>query len=176
MKWHAPLPLFFLLLVGGATEKSSPFTICAFNVQNFNSSKASNYRVKHILTQVVSRCSICLLQEVKDPDAIKSLVSALNRYDDYKYESVSSGPLGNSPSNMEQYVFIYRKKLVKVKSTHQYRKTQSFVREPFVVQFHCEKTAVQDFVLVPLRSEPSQAVQEIDRLYDVYSEVVHLWN
>lgn len=34
---------------------------------------------------------------------------------------------------------------------------------------------VQEFVLVPLHSEPSHAVQEIDALYDVYTDVINKW-
>ncbi|XP_070766965.1 deoxyribonuclease-1-like 2 isoform X2 [Enoplosus armatus] len=182
MRWRSPrLPLlllfsFFTLLVGGAT--ASVFRICAYNVQKFNSMKASNYRVMHTLTRIVSRCDICLLQEVMDSDgkAIKSLLSSLNRYDEYTYQAVSSKSLGNSPNNMQQYVFIYRTETVNVTGQHQYQKKQSFVREPFAVQFQSQKTAIKKFVLVPLHTEPSQAVQEIDRLYDVFVEVSKKWN
>lgn len=34
---------------------------------------------------------------------------------------------------------------------------------------------VQEFVLVPLHSEPSHAGQEIDALYDVYTDVINKW-
>lgn len=34
---------------------------------------------------------------------------------------------------------------------------------------------VQEFVLVPLHSEPSHAAQEIDALYDVYTDVINKW-
>ncbi|XP_071398959.1 deoxyribonuclease gamma-like isoform X2 [Centroberyx affinis] len=190
MRWRSPLPLplllllflLFSLLVGRSRGKSSGFRICAFNVQNFNSTKAANYRVMHTVTRIVSRCDICLLQEVKDPQliAIKSLQAALNRetdrYDPYHYISVSSGGLGNTASDMQQYVFIYRNETAKVTGQHQYQKKQSFVREPFAVRFHSDKTVMKDFVLVPLHTAAQQAVQEIDRLYDVYQEVSRKWN
>ncbi|XP_070695836.1 deoxyribonuclease-1-like 2 isoform X2 [Pempheris klunzingeri] len=187
MGWRSPsLPLLLLLLlflscltclVEGAT--ASGFRICAYNVQKFDSVKASNYRVMHTLTRIVSRCDICLLQEVMDPDgkAIKALLASLNRYEaKYSYASVSSKSLGSSPSDMQQYVFIYRKETVNVTGQHQYQKKQSFVREPFSVQFQSRKTAIKKFILVPLHTEPRQAVQEIDRLYDVFLEVSKKWN
>lgn len=36
--------------------------------------------------------------------------------------------------------------------------------------------ATKDFVLVPLHTVPGKAVQEIDRLYDVFQEVSKKWN
>ncbi|XP_051282573.1 deoxyribonuclease-1-like 2 isoform X2 [Dicentrarchus labrax] len=181
MRWRPPpLPLVFLLFsflslfIGAA----SGFKICAYNVPNFNPTKASNYRVRHTLTKILSRCDISLLQGVKDSDgkAIQRLLASLNRYEHYKYQSVSSKSLGNSPKDMEQYVFIYRNETVNVMGQHQYQKQQSFVREPFAVHFKSNKTAIKSFILVPLHSEPQQAVQEIDRLYDVFEEVSQKWN
>ncbi|XP_035511732.1 deoxyribonuclease-1-like [Morone saxatilis] len=144
--------------------------------------KVSNYRVRTTLTRIVSRCDITLLQGVKDSDgkAIQRLLASLNRnsdrYDHYHYQSVSSKSLGNSPKEMEQYVFIYRSETVNVTDQHQYQKQQSFVREPFAVHFQSKKTVIESFILVPLHSEPLQAVQEIDRLYDVFEEVSQKWN
>ncbi|KAF0036050.1 hypothetical protein F2P81_011362 [Scophthalmus maximus] len=92
---------------------------------------------------IVYRCDICLLQNVVDPDrrAINSLLSSLNRYDGYNYKSVSSKGLGNSPDDMQQYVFIYRTQTVNVTDRYQYEsKPRTFVREPFAVQFQSENT------------------------------------
>lgn len=36
--------------------------------------------------------------------------------------------------------------------------------------------AIKNFVLVALHTEPRQAVQEVDRLYDVFEEVVKKWS
>ncbi|XP_073326021.1 deoxyribonuclease-1-like isoform X2 [Pagrus major] len=181
MGWRSPLlPLlllffsFITLSMGGAKE--SGLRICAFNVQKFDKVKSSNYRLMHTLLRIVSRCDIALLQEVMDPKAIDALVKSLNRYNGYHYKSLSSKSLGNSPSNMQQYVFIYRVETVNVTGQHQYQKKQSFVREPFVVAFQSNRTAINKFILVPLHTEPSQAIQEIDRLYDVCEEVSKKWN
>lgn len=34
---------------------------------------------------------------------------------------------------------------------------------------------VEEFVMVPLHAEPSSAADEIDALYDVYTDVVNKW-
>ncbi|KAM9350715.1 deoxyribonuclease-1-like isoform 2-T2 [Symphorus nematophorus] len=181
MGWRSPhLPLLLLLFSFLAhlfgTSTASGLKICAFNVQRFNAEKASDYRILHMLTRIVARYDICLLQEVMDSQAIKALLAALNRYDEYTYQSVASKSLGNSANNMQQYVFIYRAETVNVTGQHQYQKKESFVREPFAVQFESNKAAIKKFILVPLHTEPSQAIQEIDRLYDVYEEVSKKWN
>ncbi|KAM7410744.1 hypothetical protein PAMA_020943 [Pampus argenteus] len=180
MRWHSTrLPLlFFFFIILVEAMMASGFKICAYNVQKFNSKKVANYRVIHTVTRIVARCDICLLQGVIDPDssAIKTLLSSLNRYDGYNYQAVSSKSLGNSVTNMQQYVFIYRTETVNVTDQYQYQNKAFFVREPFVVKFHSGKTAIKDFILVPLHSEPSRAAQEIDRLYDVFEEVIKKWN
>ncbi|XP_051806217.1 deoxyribonuclease-1-like isoform X2 [Acanthochromis polyacanthus] len=172
MRWFC---LIFMLSICRAAQD---FRICSYNVQNFNMQKASNYKLIHTLTRVVSRCDVCLLQHVVDSDgkAVNKLLAALNRYDDFTYKAVSSQSLGNSPGDMQQYVFIYRTETVNLTGQHQYSSKQSFVREPFVVQFQSNRTAIKEFVLVPLHSEPSKAVHEIDRLYDVFQEVSKKWN
>ncbi|KAK5895243.1 hypothetical protein CesoFtcFv8_011854 [Champsocephalus esox] len=178
MRWRfLPLPLL-LSLLSLLVEGDSGFRICAYNVDNFNLAKGSQRRVLHTLTRVVARCDICLLQGVKDPDgkAIEKLLISVNRYDHHKYKEVSSKSLGNSPADMQQYVFIYRSGMVKVTGKHQYEKKDSFVRAPYAVQFQSDKTAIKNFVLVPLHTDPSKAVQEIDRLYDVFEEVHKKWN
>ncbi|XP_012707473.2 deoxyribonuclease-1-like 2 isoform X1 [Fundulus heteroclitus] len=170
----------FSLLFGAALV--SGFRICSFNVNRFNSAKAAKPNVLHTLTKVVSKCDICLLQDVVDSDgkAVKPLLTLLNRwkstrYDKLPYASVSSKVLGKSADNMQQYVFIYRRDIVNVTGQHQYE-GNAFVRPPFVVQFYSNKTDIKEFILVPLHSEPEQAVQEIDSLYDVFEKVSEMWN
>ncbi|XP_075898168.1 deoxyribonuclease gamma-like isoform X3 [Nelusetta ayraudi] len=177
MRWHSPhLPLLLLILSALEAVMASGFKICAYNVQKLDSKKASNFRVAHTLTRVVSRCDITLLQEVMDDGAVKKLLTSLNRYryDEYTYKSVSSKALGNA-DNKQHYVFIYKVEMVNVTGQYQYQKANSFVREPFAVQFESHKTAIKKFVLVALHTEPRQAVQELDRLHDVFDEVVRKW-
>uniref|UniRef100_A0A3Q3L8S7 Deoxyribonuclease-1-like 1 n=1 Tax=Labrus bergylta TaxID=56723 RepID=A0A3Q3L8S7_9LABR len=205
MRWRS-LPLLLLLLVSFllvCRAKRSEFRICAYTLQRFNSEKASDSRLMHTLTRIVSRCDITLLQEVMDPDgkAIRSLLASLNRYEDYNYKVVSSKSLGTSANNMQQYVFIYRTDTVSVLgsiSTRRHNRSPgsrslftSRVREqvsglrPLYIPPLCPSfftsfcflcpAAIKEFILVPLHSEPTRAVQEIDRLYDVFVEVSKKW-
>ncbi|XP_037336662.2 deoxyribonuclease gamma-like isoform X2 [Pungitius pungitius] len=170
-----PLFSFFILLV--KIVAASEFKICAYNAERFDNAKASDFRLLHTLNRIVSRCDICLLQDVVDSGAIETLLESLNRESDrYGYQSVSSESLGNSPDDMQKYVFIYREQNVNVTGQYQYQNKSAFLRPPFAVQFQSEKTAIGSFVLVPLHSDALQAIQEIDRLYDVFEEVTKRWN
>ncbi|XP_062397509.1 deoxyribonuclease-1-like isoform X2 [Sardina pilchardus] len=175
----------YLLLLGLACfvflTRSSGFKICAYNVQNFNTSKVSDSRVLHLLTRILSNCDVCLLQEVKDPDgkAMGELVSSLNRYDEYSYDYVTSKGLGQSEKK-EQYVFLYRNQTAKLVDKYQYPKSKKgnedvFSREPFIVHFKAPKTKIGQFVLIPLRAEPLNALKELDSLFDVFTEMMKKW-
>lgn len=178
MRWGSPLLLLLFFSVSSGTVRSE-VRICSYNVERFNVKKASNSRLINTLTRVVSRCDVCLLLDVVESKAVDVLLKALNRptdrYDGFHYTAVSSKSLGNSPNNMQQYVFIYRTETVNVTGQHQDQRP-SFVRAPFVVQFQTRKTVIKTFVLVALLSEPPQAVQELDHLYDIFQEVGKRWN
>ncbi|KAJ8016549.1 hypothetical protein DPEC_G00008400 [Dallia pectoralis] len=174
-------PLLFLLFcISGAC---SAFKICAFHVKNLDIDKSANYAVMHTLTRVVSRCDICLLQDVKDKRGkiTSALVGRLNRYrssydDSYYYKSVASGLLGSTPNDTEQYVYFYRNETVQLIDQYQYAdKKNDFERDPFVVRFQAKDTVVEDFALIPLHTEAIEATNEIDKLYDVFQEVKLKW-
>lgn len=172
--------LSLLLMVALLLSGMNCFKISSYNVPQFNHSKSSNYRIIHTLTRICSRYDITLLMDVQDLAAVKTLLSALNsennRYSEkFKYKSVSSQLLGKDSKHPQYYTFIYRTQTVNLTGQHQYQ-SPGFVRPPFVVRFQSNKTLVQEFVLIPLHSEPSKAIQEIDKLYDVFEEVVRKWN
>ncbi|XP_041713964.2 deoxyribonuclease gamma [Coregonus clupeaformis] len=179
MSCHSPL----LLLLLGIFGPCSAFKICAFNVQNFDDAKSANFRVMHTLTRIVSRCDICVLQEVKDTrgNAIKTLVGTLNRYDNHHYKYVASGGLGRTPEDQEQYVYLYRNETVELTDQYQYADKKeggvdAFSRDPFVVRFQAKETVIGDFALIPLHTTASDAIKEIDKLYDVFEEIKMKWN
>ncbi|CAN9516223.1 unnamed protein product [Ophioblennius macclurei] len=179
MRWRYQLLLAAVALSTCLAAKVSPsFTVCSYNIQRFNTQKATSSKVMHTLTRVLSHCDISLLQHVVDPDgnAIAALLKSLNRYNDFSYKSVSSQPLGTAADNMQKYVFIYRVQTVNLTGQYQYQGKQKFIRAPFVIQVQSNKTAIKSFVLVPLHSDPDQAVQEIDWLYDVFMDVIKKWN
>lgn len=51
----------------------------------------------------------------------------------------------------------------------------AFTLPPLVLPSFCP-AAIKKFILVPLHTDPNQAVQEIDRLHDVFVEVSKKWD
>ncbi|XP_029466043.1 deoxyribonuclease-1-like [Rhinatrema bivittatum] len=154
------------------------FRICAFNVQRFGEAKAAKSTVVSILVKILLRYDICLLQEVQDVkgEAIPALVKELNRIQGSElFAYISSGPLGRN-KYLEKYVFIYRSDKAKVMDSYQYEDNLTgsvdvFAREPYIVHFHLPTTVVKDLILVPQHTTPSDAVKEIDALYDVFLSI-----
>ncbi|XP_018413467.1 PREDICTED: deoxyribonuclease gamma-like [Nanorana parkeri] len=157
--------------------------IAAFNVRRFGLKKCIDPKVSPILTEIISRYDIIVLLEVFDTKekAAKKLMEQLNSKckKGASYQYIISKPLGRGHYK-EQYLFVYREDLVRVKEEYQYADKQrgdedSFAREPFVIRFESKETAVEDFVLLPIHTTPKDSVQEIDELYDVYLDVKEKW-
>ncbi|XP_067382000.1 deoxyribonuclease I-like 1-like isoform X1 [Channa argus] len=176
-----------LLFVAGLCALNVTFSlkICAFNVQSFGESKANNKRVMGILLKILSRCDLSLIQEVRDSkgEAVQALVKALNRFDrSNSYSYLESERLGRK-TYKEQYVYIYRNNMLKVKDYYQYPKeerrgsneTDVFSREPFTVRFHSPTTSVKDFVLIGQHTCPKTAMKEMDELYTVFKGISKTW-
>ncbi|XP_077172909.1 deoxyribonuclease-1-like [Paroedura picta] len=156
--------------------------ISAFNIKAFGDKKMSDEAVSEIIVRIVSNYDLVLIQEVRDADlsAVKKLVGLLNRASAERYGYVASQPLGRS-TYKEQYLFLYREDQVSVADSYLYDDgcepcgNDTFSREPFVVKFVAPHTEVKELVLVPLHTPPSDAVAEIDALYDVYLDVIDKW-
>nr|XP_055050129.1 deoxyribonuclease-1 [Misgurnus anguillicaudatus]XP_055050130.1 deoxyribonuclease-1 [Misgurnus anguillicaudatus] len=155
----------------------SSLLIGAFNIKSFGNSKASNATLLDIITKVVHRYDILVIQEVRDTDltATNKLMQSVNGgSSSYEYQYIVSEPLGRS-TYKERYLFIYRVEAVSVANSFQYDDgcepcgTDTFNREPFVVMFS-SNTAVQNFALIPQHTSPEVAPQEIDALHDVVLE------
>ncbi|XP_076844138.1 deoxyribonuclease gamma-like isoform X2 [Brachyhypopomus gauderio] len=171
--------LLLLLSFGGAMS----LKICSFNIQSFGENKISKPLVLDIILESITRCDLMLVMEIKDAKetAFPQLMTHLNRYKGRRteYGYVISKRLGRK-SYKEQYAFIYRQKLLSVKSIYQYPDIQAgdvdaFAREPFVVWFRSPTTEIKDFVIIPIHTSPDAAVKEIDELYDVYQDVAQQW-
>uniref|UniRef100_A0A665UML4 Deoxyribonuclease n=1 Tax=Echeneis naucrates TaxID=173247 RepID=A0A665UML4_ECHNA len=169
-----------LLFVSGlcALNVTSSLKICAFNIQSFGEAKANNKKVMGILLKILSRCDLCLIQEVRDSkgEAIQTLVKELNRYNHLQSER-----LGRN-TYKEQYVYIYRSNVLTVKEQYQYhkleegtRETDAFSREPFIVRFHSPTTLLKDFVLIGQHTCPKTAMKEMDELYTVFNGIYKKW-
>ncbi|CAM4680317.1 unnamed protein product [Leuciscus chuanchicus] len=181
MRMTGRLFLFTFFILSGSLTCNG-FRICAFNVQSFGDSKSANSIIMNSISRIVSRCDICLLQEVRDQKnkAIPRLLEAVNRLSSNDYVYVASKRLGRTQTYQEQYVFVYRKSTAKLIKQYQYPDTQkgdvdAFSREPFVVHFQAPKTVAKEFVLIPQHTTPSNATKEIDELYDVFMDVRERW-
>ncbi|XP_061910240.1 deoxyribonuclease gamma-like [Entelurus aequoreus] len=177
-----------LLFITGmcALDLAFSLKICAFNVQSFGEAKANNKKVMRVLMKIISRCDVCLIQEVRDSKgrALQALVKGLNRFDQSNsYSYVESERLGRK-SYKEQYVYIYRNNVLQVKEQYQYSKqvqegtndTDVFSREPFIVRFHSPNTLMKDVVLIGQHTSPKTAMKEMDELYVVFKEIYRKWN
>nr|XP_020471174.1 deoxyribonuclease gamma-like [Monopterus albus] len=175
-----------LFLVGlYVLNVTSSLKICAFNVQSFGESKANNKKVMGILLKILSRCGVCLIQEVRDAkgDAIQTLVKDLNKFDkSNSYSYVESERLGRK-TYKEQYVYVYRNNELKIKEHYQNPKFDGegtsggdvFSRGPFIVRFHSPTTLVKDFVLIGQHTSPKTAMKEMDELYTVFKGIYKQW-
>ncbi|XP_072306303.1 deoxyribonuclease-1-like 1 [Eucyclogobius newberryi] len=163
-------------------QLSSAFRICAFNAHHFGESKSKDPKVMAALVQVVSRCDVCLLQEVRDSKhkALPALLAQLNTGRGAEYDFVASERLGRSESYQEQYVFFYKTSSASVTGTYQFPDDRpgdvdAFAREPFVVRFRAPKTDIKELVLIPQHTAPTNATKELDALYDVLQDVKKMW-
>ncbi|MEQ2219195.1 hypothetical protein XENOCAPTIV_013967 [Xenoophorus captivus] len=176
------LLLSFLLALSNV-QGGSNFRICAFNLHHFGESKANKNDVMTILASIISRCDVCLLQEVRDNKgtAVPKLLQTIGRYDPQnQYDALASERLGRQKSYQEQYVFVFRTNTVTVTGQYQYPDNlpgdeDAFSREPFVVRFRAPKTSIKEFVLIPQHTTPSNTTKELDALYDVLQQVRKMW-
>ncbi|KAI4790766.1 hypothetical protein KUCAC02_034416 [Chaenocephalus aceratus] len=164
MRLLCALGLFSALL-----HVTSCLLIGAFNIQCFGTRKSQNKEVMDIITQIVLRYDIILIQEVRDKDGTvtQRLMDLVN------HEPLPLGP----GSHKERYLFLYKHQTVSVNGSFQYDegKRGDFSRPPFVVQFSSTQTAVTDFVLIPIHTSPSTAVEELKALVDVVKEAKRKW-
>uniref|UniRef100_A0A8C5JTF6 Deoxyribonuclease n=1 Tax=Junco hyemalis TaxID=40217 RepID=A0A8C5JTF6_JUNHY len=175
-------PVLSLLVAALLLHVATSLKIGAFNIRAFGDTKMANQTVANIIVSILSEYDVVLVQEVRDADlsAVNDLMEQLNSAGKHPYDFLISVPLGRG-TYKEQYLFIYRSDMVSVLGSYYYDDgcescgTDTFSREPFIVKFSSPTTQVQQFVLVPLHSEPSHARQEIDALYDVYTDVINKW-
>ncbi|XP_067562922.1 deoxyribonuclease-1 isoform X2 [Pseudorca crassidens] len=193
-----------LLTLAGLLQQTLSLRIAAFNIQTFGETKMSSATLSNYIVQILSRYDIALIQEVRDNHltAVGRLLDKLNQDDPNTYHFVVSEPLGRN-SYKERYLFLFRPDQVSVLDSYQYDDgcepcgNDSFSREPAVVKFSSPftresqllaepsphrlsmtpvSTEIKEFAIVPLHAAPSDAVAEIDSLYDVYLDVWQKWD
>ncbi|XP_004864821.1 deoxyribonuclease-1 isoform X1 [Heterocephalus glaber] len=173
-------PVLFAL--AGLLQVAVPLKIAAFNIRTFGETKMANATLSSYVVQILSHYDIALIQEVRDTylTAVGKLLDELNRDAPDTYHFVVSEPLGRN-TYKEQYLYVFRPDLVSVLDSYQYDDgcepcgNDTFSREPAIVRFFSPFTQVRDFAIVPLHAAPTDAVAEIDALYDVYLDVQQKW-
>ncbi|KAJ6655284.1 hypothetical protein lerEdw1_005476 [Lerista edwardsae] len=176
------VPLLLIILLLGEQLVFATFKICAFNIRSFGRAKAANQRVIEALVQILSRCDISAVQEVRDfkGSAIRTLLQELNRYDpSHHYWHLESKRLGRG-SYKEQNVFVYRMDVVSITDWWQFEgkdaeASKGFARGPFAARFQSTNTAILDFVLLSHHASPREVVHELDLLFGVCMELIKHW-
>uniref|UniRef100_A0A672M5Y5 Deoxyribonuclease 1 like 4, tandem duplicate 1 n=1 Tax=Sinocyclocheilus grahami TaxID=75366 RepID=A0A672M5Y5_SINGR len=156
--------------------------VASFNVQKFGRAKLSNTFVRETLIKIVSRYDIIVILEVVDSsgDSVETFLSELNQfYKTINYKMKISTRLGRGQQK-EQFMFLYRDKVVDLVGSYQYEDNQpgdedAFAREPYVLRFNCHNTVLKDLVMIPVHTKPDDAEREIDELYDVFKDVKKKW-
>ncbi|XP_034062164.1 deoxyribonuclease-1-like 1 [Gymnodraco acuticeps] len=176
--------------------------IAAFNVKRLGWTKVNKKAVREIIIEIVSEYSVVVLLEVMDESgkAMKLLLKHLNDYGDNKrnpYGMLCSEPLGPE-GRQEKFVYFYRKKEVQILDSYQYGENNEddvddeddedddedeedvddvdeLAREPFAVLLKCPNTVVQNLVLIPVHTTPSDAEAELNALHDVVEDVRERW-
>ncbi|CAN9505145.1 unnamed protein product [Ophioblennius macclurei] len=161
---------------------TSSLLLGAFNIKSFGDTKSSNATLMNIITKIVQRYDVVLIQEVRDSDlsVTKRLMEHVNKGSS-QYSYIVSEPLGRS-TYTERYLFLYKKDQVSVDKSYLYDDgcescgTDAFMREPFVVMFSSKYTTVKNFALIPQHTSPESAVEELKALSDVVEDVRARWN
>ncbi|MCI4390277.1 hypothetical protein PGIGA_G00120680 [Pangasianodon gigas] len=158
--------------------------IASFNVRRLGLSKLSDENILKYLIKIVSRYSIIVILEVVDKTGkamakfLRKLNSTgINKKHPYRMELSSS--LGRSLYK-EQFACLYRPDQVQLTDTYQYEDNQegdedAFSREPFILRFSLPDRMINDLVLIPVHTKPTDSEKEIDELYDVCMAVKKKW-
>ncbi|XP_075942757.1 deoxyribonuclease-1-like [Anarhichas minor] len=170
MRWVCVLGLLLVLL-----HLSTSLLLGAFNIQTFGDKKSSNATLMNIISTIVCRYDIILIQEVRDKDlsVTTRLMTAVNK-ECPQFKEFPSEPLGRN-SYKERYLFLYRESTVSLGEHDTYKDPSGFYsrfsRPPFIVEFSSKQTVGEKFVLIPQHTSPGEAVKQIDALYDVVTYV-----
>ncbi|XP_059184054.1 deoxyribonuclease-1-like 1 [Centropristis striata] len=153
--------------------------IAAFNVKRLGRAKINNPDVLKNLIKIVSRYSVVVMLEVVDQsgEAMEMFLEELNDFRpnrNNQYSMICSESLGRG-TYREQFVFFYREDEATIINQYQYEEEGNvdvLVREPFIVQFNCPNTVVQNLVLIPVHTKPEDAETELSALHDVVQDAI----
>ncbi|XP_039859502.1 deoxyribonuclease 1 like 4, tandem duplicate 1 isoform X2 [Simochromis diagramma] len=128
--------------------------IASFNIQKFGKKKVSDPNVLEILTKIVSRYDIILILEVVDAsgESIEIFMKELNKSD---VVTLVNHEQFNEEATTGKDVIN---------------------RDPYILKLRCSNTVVEDLVMIPVHTKPTDSVEELDELYDVVKIIKTKWN
>uniref|UniRef100_A0A8C9RJL7 Deoxyribonuclease n=1 Tax=Scleropages formosus TaxID=113540 RepID=A0A8C9RJL7_SCLFO len=166
------------LMLVGLELATGTLEIAAFNIQRLGKTKMSNSTLVNIILNIIGRYDVLLVQELIDNDpalpVTNMLMASVNATYPTTYSYRVSETLGKT-CYQERYLFIYRTAKVSVVQDFQYdhgNNRSAFSRPPYVVMF---SAGVKQFVLIPQHACPTNAVREIDALFDVVTNMSTMW-
>ncbi|XP_033991017.1 deoxyribonuclease-1-like 1 [Trematomus bernacchii] len=88
------------------------------------------------------------------------------------YDMLCSERLGPE-GRKEKFVYFYRKKEVEILEAYQCKgnNVDGLTREPLFVLLKCPNTVVQELVLIPVHTKPTDAEAELNALHEVVKDV-----
>lgn len=161
--------------VDPATEENNDgklsLKIGAFNADILGKTKMGKNDIANYIADIIAEFDIILIQEIRDvsletPEDLLTLVNAKNKG---TYTTAVSTRLGRT-SSKEQYVFYYKSDGgLKVSGESTYEDSGDvFEREPYSVLFTKSDFS---FVLIGIHIKPSDAINELNTLDEVYESV-----
>uniref|UniRef100_H2ZIE6 Endonuclease/exonuclease/phosphatase domain-containing protein n=1 Tax=Ciona savignyi TaxID=51511 RepID=H2ZIE6_CIOSA len=163
-----------LILCSSYGYAQEELLLSAFNIQVFGQTKVSKPEVVQVLIQILARYDLIVVQEIRDiqETAFPELISQLNQVSDL-YDHFMGIRVGRTASK-EQYGFVYKRdKLSKIGEFQFNDTSDAFEREPLIVRFRW--SAGIDFTLIPMHAKPSDAVNEMNALIQVYEESTSIY-
>lgn len=150
-----------------------PLLVGSFNIQTLGKKKFTNPNVIYTVEKIIRRYDLILLMELMTNDErfMKNLLRDVNLFapDGVVYNMTLSDI---HPDTSEHSAFLYRTNKLKVIKTESYEDASKFYRKPFVAIF--ESFTLRDmtrFGAIGHHVKPSQAVQEMDALGNLYDYV-----
>jgi endonuclease/exonuclease/phosphatase family metal-dependent hydrolase len=146
--------------------------ISSFNIQIFGTSKMSKPEVVDILVDIISRCDLVAIQEVRSNslEPILGFMTLLSHNYDYVL-----GPREGRSNSKEQFWIIYDADKFEIHGVETWPDLEDkFERNPLGVYIKTKSDF--DFILINNHIQPSDAENEINTLPEVISYFKDLWD
>ena len=160
-----------------AVSAHADVKVAAFNIQNLGQAKIKKPAVMRTLAKTIREFDVIAVEEVSDiqeeaPQALLDKLNASGRQYDVLL-SRRTGEQPNDKSAQEQYAIYFDTETIEVLDQGALFDDSAddlFQREPFTAHFK-EKGSQLTFTVTAIHTQPSNAVAEIDALFDVFEDV-----